>query len=256
MYTLAIINFCSNYSTVNSTQTTISSSKPAPAGAIPANVLEASLFANPGPSTNFSGPSHFSGPSSNYLGSMAHPTVQQQQQQQQQLQKQIQQQQQLHKQQQHQQQMHKQFQQQQHFQKQIQQQQMFLHQQRLHQQRQQQLLQANMSIPNTNTSSPSIGTVPGARPTAQRPVNPYFPPTAYHGSWLSSAQPPYGWGMPRPLTMNTGYGQNMMPQTQPVSGTGSMNKLVNPVQWTSQTGLKPPLQPGGLEKGLQSMHIK
>ena len=249
LYTCSIhINFCSNYSTVNSTQTSISSSKPSPAGAIPANVLEASLFANPGPS-------NFSGPSSNYLGNMTHPTVQQQQQQQ--LQKQLQQQQQMHKQQQqqHQQQMHKQFQQQQHFQKQIQQQQMFLHQQRLHQQRQQQLLQANMSISNTNTSSPSIGTVPGARPTAQRPVNPYFP-TAYYGSWLSSAQPPYGWGMPRPLTMNTGYGQNMMPQTQPVSGTGSMNKLVNPVQWTSQTGLKPPLQPGGLEKGLQSMHIK
>ena len=251
MYTLVIINFCSNYSTVKSTQTTI---KPAPAGAIPANVLEASLFANPGPSTNFPGPStNFSGPSSNYLGNMTHPTVQQQQQQQ--LQKQLQQQQQLHKQQQHQQQMHKQFQQQQHFQKQMQQQHMFLHQQRLHQQRQQQLLQANMSISNTNTSSPSIGTVPGARPTAQRPVNPYFH-TPYYGSWLSSAQPPYGWGMPRPLTMNTGYGQNMMPQTQPISGTGSMNKLVNPVQWTSQTGLKPPLQPGGLEKGLQSMHIK
>ncbi len=130
------------------------------------------------------------------------------------------------------------------------QQQMFIQQQQLRQQQQQMLKVAGMTTPQNPTN---IGTRPMNGFTNQRPVNPYFNATNYYSGW--PGQPQYNWGVAPPRPVMNSFTQNLNNST--VSGSTS-NKLVNPVQWTGQTSLKPTAAQHmpGLEQGIQNINIK
>ena len=146
------------------------------------------------------------------------------------------------------------------------QQQMYLqHQQnqlRQQQQQQQQMLKALPANMPTTPTSTGLGTSSATHHTGftgQRPVNPYYNATAYYGGWTSQPAT-MGWGVaPRPTISNFNHSMTVAP----VSGAGSVGNtsLVNPVQWTGQTGTCNMQQqqqhlPIGIEHGFQSMNIK
>ena len=138
------------------------------------------------------------------------------------------------------------------------QQQLFLQQQQLRQTQHQMLKVAGMATA-TPTAATTIGTHPPNGYTNQRPVNPYMTAANYYGGW--GGQSPYGWGVTpqaQPVVANN-FSQNPVVSSGKGSmGAGTNGKLVNPVQWTGQTGLKPTQQHNvpGLEQGFQNINLK